>query len=41
MGKAAKYVGYKNLREEQHLAVKGILSVRDIFVTGSPRAREG
>ena len=41
MGKAAKYMGYKSLQEEQNLAVKGILSGRDVFVTGSPRAREG
>ena len=41
MGKAAKYVGYKSLREEQNLAVKGILSGRDVFVTGSPpRAKD-
>ena len=38
MGKAAKYIGYKSLREEQNLAVK-ILSGRDVFVTGSPHAR--
>ena len=41
MGKAAKYMGYKSLREVQNLAVKGILSGRDVFVTGSPRVREG
>ena len=41
MGKAAKYMGYKSLREDKNLAVKGILSGRDIFVTGSPRASEG
>ena len=41
MGKAAKYMGYKSLWEEQNLAVKGILSGRDVFVAGSPRAREG
>ena len=39
--KAAKYIGYKSLREEQNLAVKGVLSGRDVFVTGSPRALEG
>ena len=39
--KVAKYIGYKSLREEQNLAVKGVLSGRDVFVTGSPRAREG
>ena len=33
--KAAKYMGYKSLREEQNLAVKGI---SDVFVTGSLRA---
>ena len=41
MGKAAKYIGYKSIREEQNLAVKGILSGRDVFVTGCPRTREG
>ena len=41
MGKAAKYMGYKSLREEQNLAVKRILSGRNVFVTGSPRARAG
>ena len=41
MGKAAKYMGYKSLWEELNLAVKGILSGRDVFVTGSPRACEG
>ena len=41
MGKAAKYMGYESLREEQKLAVKGILSGRDVFVTGSPCALEG
>ena len=35
-----KTVGYKSFREEQNLAVEGILSGRDVFVTGSPRARE-
>ena len=29
MGKAAKYMGYKSLREEQNLAVKVILSGRE------------
>ena len=38
--KAAKYIGYKCLREEQNLLVKGILSGRDVAVTGSPRVRE-
>ena len=37
--KAAKYMRYKSLREEQNLAVKGILSGRDVFVTSSPCAR--
>ena len=32
MGKAAKYVGYKILQEERNLAVKGILSGRDVFL---------
>ena len=32
MGKVAKYMDYKSLREEQNLAVKGILSGRDVFV---------
>ena len=41
MGKAAKYMGYKSLQEEQNLAVKGIISGRDVFVTVSPRALEG
>ena len=41
MGKTAKYMRYKSLQEEQNLAVKGILSGRDVFVTGSPRAHEG
>ena len=40
MGKAAKYMRYKSLREEQNLAVKGILSGRDVFVPGSPCAHE-
>ena len=35
MGKTSKYLEYKSLRKEQNLAVKGILSVRDVFVTGS------
>ena len=35
MGKTSKYMGYKSLREENNLAVKGILSGRDVFVTGS------
>ena len=38
MGKAAKYMGY---REDQNFAAKGILSGRDVFITGSPCAREG
>ena len=41
VGKSAKYMGYKSLQEEQNLAVKGILSGRDVFVPGSPRSREG
>ena len=38
MGKAAKYMGYKSLRGK-NLAVKEILSGRDVFVTCSPHAR--
>ena len=30
--KAAKYMGYMSIREEQTKAVKGILSGRDVFV---------
>ena len=30
-----------SMREEQNLAVKGILSGRDVLGTGSPLAREG
>ena len=30
--KAAKYMGYMSLREEQTKAIKGILSGRDVFV---------
>ena len=41
MGKAAKYMGYKSLREEQNLAVKAILNGRDVFVTGSPHTLKG
>ena len=40
-GKVAKYMGYKSLREEQNLAVKGILSGRDVFVIGSSCPRKG
>ena len=36
--KASKYM---SLREEQKLSVKGILTGRDVAVTGSPREREG
>ena len=39
-GKAAKYMDYKSLWEEQNLAVKGILSGRDIIVTDSQRSCE-
>ena len=39
-GEGCQVYGYKNLREEQNLAVKGILSGRDVFVTGSPCACE-
>ena len=41
MGKTTKYMGYKNLWEEQNLAVKGIVCGRDVFVTGSSHARGG
>ena len=33
-GKAAKYMGYKSLQEEQNFAVKGNLGGRNVFVTG-------
>ena len=39
--KAAKCKGYRGVREEQNLAVKVILSGRDVFVAGSPRTHEG
>ena len=41
MGKAAKYMGYKSLRGRTKFSSERILSGRDVFVAGSPRAHEG
>ena len=43
IGKAAKYLEYKSLsrRTKFSSSERNILSGRDVFVTGSPRAREG